>query len=49
MHQLRLLDKNKDIKNLKVLLRVDFNVPRDNHGVTDATKINKVKNIILGL
>ena len=46
MQLLRRLDKNKNLNNLKILLRVDFNVPRNNEGVTDATKIFKVKKII---
>ena len=49
MQQLRLLDKNKDIKNLKILLRVDFNVPLQNQVVSDSTKITKVKHIITNL
>ncbi len=47
MHQLRLLDKNKDLNNLKILLRVDFNVPLQNQVVSDSTKITKVKKIII--
>jgi len=47
MQSLRRLDKNKNIKNTKILLRVDFNVPRNSEGVTDATKIIKVKEIII--
>jgi 3-phosphoglycerate kinase len=46
MQLLRRLDKNKNLNNLKILLRVDFNVPRNSKGVTDATKIFKVKKII---
>ena len=46
MQQLRLLDKNKNIKDLTILLRVDFNVPLQNKIVSDSTKITKVKDII---
>ena len=46
MNQLILLDKNKNIKDLTVLLRVDFNVPLQNKIVSDSTKIIKVKDII---
>jgi phosphoglycerate kinase len=49
MRQLRLLDKNKDLNNLKILLRVDFNVPLQNQLVSDSTKITKVKKIIINL
>ena len=49
MRQLRLLDKNKDLNNLKILLRVDFNVPLQNQIVSDSTKITKVKKIIINL
>ena len=49
MRQLRLLDKNKELKNLKILLRVDFNVPLQNQVVSDSTKITKVKKIIINL
>ena len=49
MRQLRLLDKNKDLNNLKILLRVDFNVPLQNQVVSDSTKITKVKKIIINL
>ena len=45
MQLLRRLDKNKNLNNLKILLRVDFNVPRNSEGVTDATKIFKVKKL----
>ena len=43
MQPLRLLDANRNIQNLKILLRVDFNVPLQNQQVSDATKIIKVK------
>lgn len=46
MPELKLLEKNKDIKNLKVFLRVDFNVPMQNQAVSDSTKITKVKTIV---
>jgi len=46
MQELKLLEKNKDIKNLKVFLRVDFNVPMQNQAVSDSTKITKVKTIV---
>ena len=46
MQELKLLEKNKDIKNLKVFLRVDFNVPMQNQVVSDSTKITKVKTIV---
>ena len=49
MRQLRLLDKNKNLNNLKILLRVDFNVPLQNQVVSDSTKITKVKKIIINL
>lgn len=49
MRQLRLLDKNKDLNNLKILLRVDFNVPLQNQVVSDSTKITRVKKIIINL
>lgn len=49
MRQLRLLDKNKDLNNLKILLRVDFNVPLQNQVVSDSTKIIRVKKIIINL
>ena len=45
MQPLRLLDANRNIQNLKILLRVDFNVPLQNKQVSDATKIVKVKPI----
>lgn len=46
MQQLRILDKNKNIKDLTIFLRVDFNVPIQNQIVSDPTKITKVKDII---
>ena len=46
MPELKLLEKNKDIKNLKVFLRVDFNVPMQNQAVSDSTKITNVKTIV---
>ena len=49
MQPLRLLDANRNIQNLKILLRVDFNVPLQNQQVSDATKIIKVKPIIHSL
>ena len=49
MQPLRQLDANKNIQGLKVLLRVDFNVPLQNQQVSDATKIVKVKPIIHSL
>ncbi len=49
MQPLRQLDVNKNIQGLKVLLRVDFNVPLQNQQVSDATKIVKVKPIIHSL
>ena len=49
MQPLRQLDANKNIQGLKVLLRVDFNVPLQNQQVSDATKIAKVKPIIHSL
>ena len=49
MQELKLLEKNKNIKNLKIFLRVDFNVPMQNQAVSDSTKITKVKNIVKDL
>ena len=46
MRLLKTLDKNRNIKNSKILLRVDFNCPLHNQKVTDATKILKIKPII---
>ena len=46
MQSLKTLDKNRNIKNSKILLRVDFNCPLQNQKVSDATKILKIKPII---
>ena len=43
MSQLRSIENFKDIKNKKVFLRVDFNVPISGGRVSDTTKIEKLE------
>ena len=46
MSQLRSIENFKNIKNKKVFLRVDFNVPISGGRVSDTTKIEKLETII---
>ena len=43
MSQLRSIENFKDIKDKKVFLRVDFNVPISGGRVSDTTKIEKLE------
>ncbi len=46
MSKLKALDKNLNITNKRIILRVDLNVPMQEGKVTDKTRINKVIPII---